>query len=308
MPTPDTPDLLKQLTAEIENFEGIARAIQPAPGEVPRLEGIDLYGGTLPLNGVMGGDHLIYVDFKQRFDLEARIADAEAGGRTEVVQNLRRCQHMAGVVLIDVSGHRVTDALLAAMLHQAFLLGAIYELDMFGHITRRLFENLNSRFYQSSAAHKFVSMIYAEISEESMFRFISAAQPFPAVFSRKNQQFMHVNQDLRVSFPPLGIMPSLDVIDRNRTQSAFGFKQHYQMNEWLLMGDGDILILPTDGLMDHRRDEESYFPDRLERLLQEAGDRTARQLFDDIAADLREFAAPQDDVSMVIIRKDRRPE
>jgi len=308
MPTPDTPDLLKQLTAEIENFEGIARAIQPAPGEVPRLEGIDLYGGTLPLNGVMGGDHLIYVDFKQRFDLEARIADAEASGRTEVVQNLRRCQHMAGVVLIDVSGHRVTDALLAAMLHQAFLLGAIYELDMFGHITRRLFENLNSRFYQSSAAHKFVSMIYAEISEESMFRFISAAQPFPAVFSRKNQQFMHVNQDLRVSFPPLGIMPSLDVIDRNRTQSAFGFKQHYQMNEWLLMGDGDILILPTDGLMDHRRDEEPYFPDRLERLLQEAGDRSARQLFDDIAVDLREFAAPQDDVSMVIIRKDRRPE
>ena len=308
MPTPDTPDLLKQLTAEIENFEGIARAIQPAPGEVPRLEGIDLYGGTLPLNGVMGGDHLIYVDFKQRFDLEARIADAEAGGRTEVVQNLRRCQHMAGVVLIDVSGHRVTDALLAAMLHQAFLLGAIYELDLFGHITRRLFENLNSRFYQSSAAHKFVSMIYGEISEESMFRFISAAQPFPAVFSRKNQQFMHVNQDLRVSFPPLGIMPSLDVIDRNRTQSAFGFKQHYQMNEWLLMGEGDILILPTDGLMDHRRGEESYFPERLERLLQDAGDRSARQLFDDIAADLREFAAPQDDISMVIIRKDRRPE
>ena len=308
MPTPDTSDLLKQLTAEIENFEGIARAIQPAPGEVPRLEGIDLYGGILPLNGVMGGDHLIYVDFKQRFDLEARIADAEAGGRTEVVQNLRRCQRMAGVVLIDVSGHRVTDALLAAMLHQAFLLGAIYELDMFGHITRRLFENLNSRFYQSSAAHKFVSMIYAEISEESMFRFISAAQPFPAVFSRKNQQFMHVNQDLRVSFPPLGIMPSLDVIDRNRTQSAFGFKQHYQMNEWLLMGEGDILILPTDGLMDHRRGEEPYFPDRLERLLQEAGDRSARQLFDDIVADLREFAAPQDDISMVIIRKDRRPE
>jgi hypothetical protein len=32
---------------------------------------------------------------------------------------------MAGVV-IDVSGHKITDALVAAMLHQAFLLGAIY--------------------------------------------------------------------------------------------------------------------------------------------------------------------------------------
>ena len=95
------------------------------------------------------------------------------------------------------------------------------------------------------------------------------------------------------------------MIDRNRTQSAFGFKQHYQMNEWLLMGEGDILILPTDGLIDHRRDDEPYFPDRLEALLQHAGDRPARQLFDDISADLREFAAPQDDISMVIIRKER---
>jgi len=299
---------LEQLTREINNFRDIAKYILPTPGEVPRLQGLDIFGGTLPQSGSVGGDHLIYVDFKQRFDLDARIALAREQGRPDLVTHLEWCRRKAGIALVDVSGHRMTDALLAAMLHQAFLLGAIYELDMFGHITRRLFENLNSRFYQSSAAHKFVSMIYAEISEESMFRFISAAQPFPAVFSRKNQQFMHVNQDLRVSFPPLGIMPSLDVIDRNRTQSAFGFKQHYQMNEWLLMGDGDILILPTDGLMDHRRDEEPYFPDRLERLLQEAGDRSARQLFDDIAVDLREFAAPQDDVSMVIIRKDRRPE
>ena len=75
---------------------------------------------------------------------------------------------------MDVSGHRVTDALLAAMLHQAFLLGAIYELDMFGGITRHLFESLNARFYKSSGAHKFVSMIYGEISEDARFRFLSA--------------------------------------------------------------------------------------------------------------------------------------
>ena len=60
------------------------------------------------------------------------------------------------------------------MLHQAFLLGAIYELDMLRQITRRLFENLNTRFYQSSGAHKFVSMIYGEISEDAQFRFLSA--------------------------------------------------------------------------------------------------------------------------------------
>ena len=86
----------------------------------------------------------------------------------------------------------MTDALLAAMLHQAFLLGAIYELDTFGRITKRLFENLNTRFYQSSGAHKFISLIYGEISEDARFRFLSAAHPFPTVFSRRHDRFMEV--------------------------------------------------------------------------------------------------------------------
>ena len=145
----DSGDLLRQLTGELDNFEDIAQHLLPQPGDLPRLHGIDVFGGTVALNGTIGGDHLIYVDFKQRFNLPARIADAVAHRRDEVAERLRRRQRMAGIVLIDVSGHRVTDALLAAMLHQAFLLGAIYELDMFGHITRHLFENLNTRFYQS---------------------------------------------------------------------------------------------------------------------------------------------------------------
>src|SRR5262245_7444019 len=174
----DGHDVLTALTDELKNFENIARYLLPQAGELPRLRGIDVYGSTSALNGVVGGDHLIYVDFKQRFDLDARIGRATREGRSEVVDNLKRCQHRAGIVLIDVSGHRITDALLAAMLHQAFLLGAIYELDTFGHVTRRLFENLNTRFYNSSGAHKFVSLMYGEVSEHSMFRFLSAAQPF----------------------------------------------------------------------------------------------------------------------------------
>ena len=85
---------------------------------------------------------------------------------------------------------------MAAMLHQAFLLGAIYELDMFGQVTKRLFENLNTRFYQSSSDHKFVSLIYGEISEDGGFRFLSAAQPFPLVFSSRHDRFMEVEPGL----------------------------------------------------------------------------------------------------------------
>src|ERR1700730_14296695 len=297
-------ELVKQLRGELENFEEIAQHLIPKPGDLPRLQGMDVYGGTLALNGIVGGDHLIYVDFKQRFDLEARIHRAIAKGQPEVVQNLQRCQKTAGIAVLDVSGHRVTDAFIAAMLHQAFLLGAIYELDMYGQVTRRLFENLNTRFHQSSSENKFVSMIYGEISEDSRFRFLSAAQPFPAVFSNQHDQFMDVSQDLCVSFPPLGMLPSLHVTDRTRTTSLLGFKDHYEMNEWVLMGEGDILLLHTDGLVEHcNAGDDYYFPLRLEEKLRDVKHQPAAEIFDAITAHLLAFSEPSDDISIVVIKR-----
>ena len=304
MPPPDVrEDALKHLRAELDNFEDIAKVLLPQPGEIPKLHGIDVWGGTLPLNGVVGGDHIIYVDYKQRFDLPTRIARATDQGRVAVAENLTRCQQMAGIALIDVSGHRVTDALLAAMLHQSFLLGAIYELDRFGQITQQLFENLNTRFYQSSAEHKFIAMIYGEISEEASFRFLSAAQPFPVVFSHEYDRFMDVSPDLCVSFPPLGVQPSLDVSDRRTTKSILGFKDHYQLNEWVLLGAGDILLLHTDGLAEHSDGRQEYMPSRLEQKLREVKHLGAREIFDALTDDLCAFAAPADDISIVVIKR-----
>jgi serine phosphatase RsbU (regulator of sigma subunit) len=299
----DVTTLVKRLTREIDNFRDIAKYIIPTPGDLPRLAGIDVFGGTLPLSGSAGGDHIIYVDFKRRYDLDARIARARAENRPDVVLELERCRHKAGLAVVDVAGHRMTDALLAAMLHQAFLLGAIYELDTFGRLTRRLFENLNTRFYQSSGAHKFVSMIYGEIAEDATFRFLSAAMPFPAVFSQQHGRFMDVDPELCLTFPPVGMLPSWDVIDRNTTTSTLGFKDHYAMNKWLLMGAGDILLLHTDGLSEHRRGEEAYFPGPLENTLRGLAHLRARDIFEGIKADMLDFSAPSDDVSFVVIKR-----
>ena len=71
---------------------------------------------------------------------------------------------------------------MAAMFHQAFLLGSLYELDAFGEITEQLFESLNTRFYNSSSVNKYLTMLYAEITEDARFRFLSAAHPAPLVF------------------------------------------------------------------------------------------------------------------------------
>jgi serine phosphatase RsbU (regulator of sigma subunit) len=292
--------LLRHLTKELDNFEQIAQFLLPQPGDLPRLQGVDVFGGTLALNGTIGGDHLIYVDFKQRFNLPARIEDAVAQGRLDIAEQLQRCQRMAGIVLIDVSGHRVTDALLAAMLHQAFLLGAIYELDMFGRITRRLFENLNTRFYKSSGAHKFVSMIYGEISEDARFRFLSAGQPPPAVFSNQHDRFMEVSL---ISFPPVGMLPSLGMIDEAATDRPLGFKDRYTLNDWSLMGSGDILLLHTDGLAEHRHGEQDYFPSQMEHTVRRVKDRSARAIYEAVREDLVAFDEPADDISLVVIKR-----
>jgi serine phosphatase RsbU (regulator of sigma subunit) len=292
-----------ELTRELENLQDIASYLKPAPGDVPEVQGFEIHGVTIPCNGILGGDHMIYVDFKKRHDLEARIALARSGGRLDVAENLALCRARAGIVLIDVSGHRATDAMLAAMLHQAFLLGATYELDAYGEITRHLFENLNTRFYSSSGIHKFITLIYGEIAEDARFRFISAAHPAPLVFSRLNDRFMEVGREHYAACPPLGTMPSRSTIDRGATGSLLGFKDDYHLNEWRLMGSGDILILYTDGLVEHARAGEHYFPRRLERAVRELKDVSAREMVEAIREDLLDFSRPADDISFIAIRR-----
>ena len=302
-PSQGTDDPLELLTGELKNFQDIARYIVPLPGEIPSLDGIDVYGGTMALNGAIGGDHIIYVDFKKRFDLPARIRQAAAAGKPEVVANLERCKSKAGIAVLDVSGHHVTDAMVAAMLHQAFLLGSLYELEMFGQVTRRLFENLNSRFYQSSSRYKFVTMIYGEIGEDATFRFLSAAHTPPVVFSNYHERFMGVSHELCTSFPPIGTLPSNDVIDRRMTDSTLGFKERYQLNEWTLMGIGDILLLYTDGLLEHTRGNEGYFPQHLEQGVREVKHNPAKNIFEAIKLSALDFATPSDDISIVVIKR-----
>lgn len=292
-----------ELASELENFRDIASYLKAQPGDVPVIQGFDIHGESIPCNGILGGDHIIYLDFKKRFDLEARIARAHSQGRYDAARNLEQCRTRAGVVLADVSGHRATDAMLAAMLHQAFLLGSIYELDLFGEITQHLFENLNTRFYTSSGVHKFITMIYGEITEDARFRFISAAHPAPLVFSRLNDRFMEVSEEHFITCPPLGTMPSRSTIDRKTTESVLGFKEDYQLNEWRLMGSGDILLLHTDGLREHARGSEHYFPRRLERVVRRVKDGPAREIVEAVKEDLLAFSDPADDISLIAIQR-----
>jgi serine phosphatase RsbU (regulator of sigma subunit) len=144
-------------------------------------------------------------------------------------------------------------------------------------------------------------MIYGEISDEGRFRFISAGHTPPAVFSREFGRFMPISKDLLVSFPPVGMFPSRNDPDARRYQSSYVYKENYSVNEIKLLAPGDILLLHTDGLSEHAGGE--FFPRRVERVLAESAPSGAAAICERLRAEILAAGAPDDDISVVVIKK-----
>ncbi len=299
--TTTAPVADSKLADELENFQEIAGVLKPSPGAIPKLPGIDISGLSLPLQEAAGGDHIIFIDFNRRYDLPRRIEAARLEGRDEVADRLRECEQRAGILLADVSGHRVTDALIAAMLHQAFLVGAYYELDRFGEITTKLFEHINQRFFRTTRINKYLTMVYGEISERGRFRFISAGHPRPMVFSREYGRFVDICEERLVSYPPVGMFPSDAGLSERVEAGRLGTKQPYTVNEIDLLASGDILLLYTDGLSEHG--DGAYFPAAVETALARIQDQSAAVICEQLERDVLAFAPATDDISFVVIKK-----
>lgn len=290
---------------EVENFVGIVRRIRP-PSQPIRHGSIDVYGGSTFLNGAAGGDHIIYLDFDERYDIDRRIREATEAGHDAVARKLAEIRNRLGILVADVSGHKITDALAAAMLHQAFLTGVLYELDRFGEVTTRLFEILNTRFQRSLSVEKYVTLVYGEISPDGNYKFVSAGAPAPLVYSAEYDRFVTISPDRLVSFFPLGMFPSEDDIDSSKNFGPIRTKPAYTVNEVDLMGDGDILLLHTDGLSEHERgDGEAFFPAHLEDTLRSHKNRSAKVIYEAILDDVGSFAPLADDLTVVVIKKTR---
>ena len=286
----------------------LAHRLTPTAGTIPRLPGIDIHGVSLPLNGVAGGDLLTYVDYQERFDLDARIARALASGQGGMARVLQKLKQVGGILVADVAGHDFTDAARAAMLHQAFHTGALYEMDLHGQITLRLFEQINTRFCKSTTLRNlaagpdeasYITLIYGEISATGRFSFVSAGHPPPLVFSREFDRFVEVSQDRLVSHPPIGLLPGVHQADAKRYERALGYKKRYTVNNLNLMGQGDVLLLYTDGLIEPA---SPYTRAQLEQAVSRAKSQGAQAICEAIVRD-RQAAAPQaDDLTLVVIK------
>lgn len=295
-------DRLARLEAEMENFRSMMRYVHWIPDTLS-LANVEAYGETFPLNGVLGGDHIIVVDFKRRYNLEARIETARRKGQTDVALRLEGCGNKIGILVADSAGHETTDALLTAMLHQAFLTGVLYELETEGHVTPRLFEILNTRFAKSSSVSKFITMIYGEISNDGTFRFISAGHPRPLVFSAEYDRLVDIDPERMKNVLPIGVFPSEGDIDEPAARVPLPRKKRFSVNEVNLMGRGDILLLQTDGLYEHADGDRPYTPHRLETAIRRVKHLPPREIVTAIREDMLRFAPPQDDTSLVAIKR-----
>lgn len=292
------------LDNELTNFQKIAKRIKPHPGDIPFLPGIDIYGESIFLNGELGGDHITFIDFNKRFDIETRIQNAIKNGRKHVANKLQETKRKAGILLADAAGHSTTDALLTAMLHQSFLIGAGYELKLYGSITTYLFETINTRFYNSSSIDKYITMIYGEIDQNGEFRFVSAAHPLPIVFSNEYNKFVDIHQSRMETFLPIGTLPSEVDLDLKKNKTIYGYKPKYSVNQINMMGNGDILILFSDGFTDDEYGEKNYVSERLETTLRDVKYDSAKDIFFHIKDDFFSYITePGDDVTFVVIKK-----
>jgi len=59
-----------QLDPSIDEY--LRRRLMPVEGSIPRLAGIDMYGNSIPV-GRVGGDLFEYINFQQRYNIDARV-------------------------------------------------------------------------------------------------------------------------------------------------------------------------------------------------------------------------------------------
>src|SRR3982751_6459969 len=55
--------------------EYLRKRLMPVEGAIPHLAGIEMYGNSIPV-GTVGGDLFEYLNFQQRYNIDARIAQA----------------------------------------------------------------------------------------------------------------------------------------------------------------------------------------------------------------------------------------
>jgi serine phosphatase RsbU (regulator of sigma subunit) len=321
MSTPYTPPTID---------EYLRQRLMPVEGAIPHLQGIEMYGSSIPA-GTVGGDLFEYINFQQRYDIDARIQRAlkrsqeyleplpvGALPRNSVDDHVEWLKSRSGDKPelereYDAQGHGIISAKIASTVHDTFHALMLSELDHRGKTTPELFERINLRLALSVTARnalgrseqenaqEIATMLYGELRPYGFFRFVNFGHPPPLVFSAEYRKFMDIDRSRMVQFLPLGVQIPEDHPDRNRYLSLDSRTRPVKSSdlaELTLMSPGDIFFLYTDGVYDG---SDRGVRQRLEEVMREHYQRPAK----DICNALLEHALKEDDRRRQIGEQDR---
>src|SRR2546421_1014917 len=67
--------LMTSAYTDLSIDEYLRKRLMPVEGAIPHIPGIEMYGNSIPA-GSVGGDLFEYINFQQRYDIDARVRQA----------------------------------------------------------------------------------------------------------------------------------------------------------------------------------------------------------------------------------------
>jgi hypothetical protein len=193
-----------------------------------------------------------------------------------------------GVAFGDVSGHGLTSGIVMAMAKSALLVQVGYD-----HSPIAVLNVLNDTVMKTAPKRMLMTFFFGVLDPQGQkLRFSSAGHHDPYVYRADNGRI----ESLSAWGFPLGV---------RRREPFREYTVHFQ--------PGDRLILYSDGLIEALDDDgEPYGFDRFERVLREAGTKSADDIKKALLQAVKKFTRnrpPEDDQTLVVISFDEaRPE
>lgn len=183
------------------------------------------------------------------------------------------------IVVGDVSGHGMASAIVMAETRACLRTLADVSID-----AEVFFPAMNRLVYAGTSDGMFVTLLLFIYDPETQeFQYFNAGHPGWVV--RENQRDQMTTHQI-----PLGLLKDVDYSDSGR----------------FTMDEGDILIIPTDGIAETPSGEEMFGNERMLRCVENARQKTADEIVHEVfesAMTYAEAEIPADDMTIVIMKK-----
>ncbi|MBN2136049.1 MAG: serine/threonine-protein phosphatase [Acidobacteria bacterium] len=229
----------------------------------------DIYSWVIFANS-LGGDHRSFIEFDKRYDLNS--IKRKSDSRKDVLDYKNRL----GILIADVSGHEFEDVLMVHNLHSSLFTALPYELEKYGEVSKGIFDNLNTRLFNSTPKGKYATAIYAELYKEKRARFMVAGHPPPLIYDVANREYIDI--DYRAGCP-LGLFQSKRVVDQDPDLEVPDKKVFFRFIETDLPKEC-LVVMYTDGFLEVEDENgDAYGLTRLKNVIAEHSHLSAKEIF-----------------------------